>query len=665
MKYNLITLAIIAASTPALAVDFGLANANTDRVNTSQWQCKRCVSPTKNHGQLNLSAGYADIDDAHAQNALGSDDSGTVAAVGGRARLASDNGWRLSATAHDLGLEHGDFDARLSKDDRYQLTVNYRQLAQVDSDQAMSQYHYGNDQLTPAAQPFPTTLGIKREQIGVGVSASQPLAGLPISTYVNYRTEDKTGHQRSSVVTPSPVNLAKRVDSTTDTFAAGAQLEGGHWLAALDYQGSVYRNHLNEIYHQTFGSLMAMDPDNESHQLTLSGNARSSLGQFDGRISSGRLIQDDALVNAAQSPIQSWDGQIDTLDASGRYTTVVGDALKLQASAKYSDRDNQSSVFEFAQYDFNTVTGIVSENVLLDRTSSDAKLAAQYRVAKGYRFDAEYRYDRDERSHSDRETTEEHGIRAGIKVTALEHWRIEFESGLSQRDGSRYQANSVTSTEQNELMRKYYLADRDRLETTLSLRHQPSSALSMDLSLHYANDDYTDTEIGLTDAKNYGYQLNASYLLKRHLSVYGFAGQQWIDANQSGSQAGGLADWSARIEDRFITLGSGFEWSGLMQDALTLGGDYLFANSDSNARNSGAASTGFDDYYSYSHSVGLFAQYRLTPHSHLKLDYRYERYYDTDYTDVAVDAVNGLTTLGDLSHNYNAHQLMLTYSISL
>ncbi|SDJ25742.1 decaheme-associated outer membrane protein, MtrB/PioB family [Ferrimonas sediminum] len=665
MKYNLITLAIIAASSPALAVDFGLANANTDGVNTSQWQCKRCSPATANHGQLELGAGYADIDDAHAQNALGSDDSGAVASMSGQARVANDSGWRLKATAHDLGLEHGDFDARLSKDDRYRLTVNYRQLAQVDSDQAVSQYHYGNDQLTPAAQAYPTTLGIKREQIGVGLSANPPLAGLPVTTYLDYRTEDKTGHQRSSVVTPSPVNLAKRVDSTTDTFAAGAQLQGQQWLAALDYQGSVYRNHLDEIYHQTFGSLLAMDPDNESHQITLSGNLLSSLGQFDGRISSGRLIQDDQLVNAAQSPIQNWDGQIDTLDASGRYTTVVGDALKLQASGKYSDRDNQSSVFEFAQYDYNAVTGLVSENVLLDHRSSDAKLAAQYRVAKGYRFDAEYRYDRDERSHSDREVTEQHGIGAGFKVTALDHWRIEFDAGFSQRDGSRYQANSVTSTEQNELMRKYYLADRNRLETRLTLRHQPTSALSMDLSLQYASDDYTDTEIGLTDAKDYGYQLNASYLVQRHLSVYGFAGQQWIDANQSGSQAGGLADWTAQIEDRFVTLGAGFEWSGLMQDSLTLGGDYLFANSDSDASNSGAASTGFDDYYSYSHSVGLFARYLLSPRSHLKLDYRYERYYDTDYADVAVDAVNGLTTLGDLNHNYNAHQLMLTYSISL
>nr|WP_244859421.1 MtrB/PioB family outer membrane beta-barrel protein [Shewanella dokdonensis] len=71
------------------------------------------------------------------------------------------------------------------------------------------------------------------------------------------------------------------------------------------------------------------------------------------------------------------------------------------------------------------------------------------------------------------------------------------------------------------------------------------------------------------------------------------------------------------------------------------------------------------DDYQYNHSVGVYAKYRLSDASQLRVDYRYERYYDTDYANVAVDAVNGLITLGELDHNYNAHQLMLSYSISL
>ncbi len=49
----------------------------------------------------------------------------------------------------------------------------------------------------------------------------------------------------------------------------------------------------------------------------------------------------------------------------------------------------------------------------------------------------------------------------------------------------------------------------------------------------------------------------------------------------------------------------------------------------------------------------------------LKLTYRYERYFDTDGNEVGIDAVTGLTTLGVLNHNYNAHQLMLSFSYLL
>jgi len=49
----------------------------------------------------------------------------------------------------------------------------------------------------------------------------------------------------------------------------------------------------------------------------------------------------------------------------------------------------------------------------------------------------------------------------------------------------------------------------------------------------------------------------------------------------------------------------------------------------------------------------------------LKLSYQYERYYDTDYSQSAVNSIPGLITLGDLNHNYNAHLLMFTFSYLL
>lgn len=657
MKLNLITLAILTAAAPAMGADFSLSKANTDKVSADKWQCKRCVAPSELNGEIAIGAGYTELDDIHAGNALGQEEDGAFGAINGQVTANSDSGWRATATAHNLGLDNGDAGVSASNG-TIRLHADYRQLNKLESDKASTPYYFSGDQLV-GGQPYSPVLGIERNRISVGISASTALAGFSVDGDLGYRTEEKQGHKVVSVTTPSPVNLAKPVDSRTDELTAATSVAGDNWLAALSYLGSVYDNDTQEVYHNTYGSLLAPEPDNEAHQVTLSGNLRGEDGVFDGRVSLGRMIQDSDLVNAQTSPIQSWDGQVDTLDMDARYTLMATRRLRVQLAGRYSERDNQSSSFEFPQYDFNATTGLVSENLLLDSEDTRASAKVQYRLAKGYRLDAGYQFDRKERSHSDRETTDEHQLWAGMKITDLDLWTVELKGGISQRDGSRYQANDLSSSEENPLLRKYHLADRDRIEAEVKLRHQPMASLSVDLNLQLADDDYTDTEIGLTGATDYGYQLAISYLVNKQLSLYGFAGQQWIDADQRG------AGWNAEINDEFVSLGAGFEYAGLLQDKLTVGGDYLFANSDSSSGNSGAANSQFDDYYQFSHSVGLFAKYRLSERSHLRLDYRYERYYDTDYTSVAVDAVEGLVTLGDLDHNYNAHQLMLSYSISL
>ena len=219
-------------------------------------------------------------------------------------------------------------------------------------------------------------------------------------------------------------------------------------------------------------------------------------------------------------------------------------------------------------------------------------------------------------------------------------------------------------------MRKYYLADRKRNAVELKINHSPLSWVSVDVTGRYAKDDYDATEIGLTESEDFGYDVNLSLQFSKHLSAYGFAGQQWINSAQAGSQSFSSPDWNADIEDEFINIGAGFSYGGLMQDRLTLGGDYLFSNSISDTSVGGTLVTAngsrpYGDYYSYNHSVRMYADYALSKQMALKLSYQYERYYDTDAAQVATNTVPGLTTLGELNHDYNAHQVMLSFSYLL
>ncbi|MBW3166348.1 MtrB/PioB family decaheme-associated outer membrane protein, partial [Ferrimonas balearica] len=278
-------------------------------------------------------------------------------------------------------------------------------------------------------------------------------------------------------------------------------------------------------------------------------------------------------------------------------------------------------------------------------------------------LEAGYQGERTERSHSVRETTEDNTVWARTRVSAMDNLELGLKASYGQRDGSRYQASEATSSEDNTLLRKYYLADRDRTELSFDASYSPFAALSLDATVRYAKDDYSESEIGLLDADDLSYDLSANYRVTEALNLHAFAGQQWIESNQAGSQSFASADWTYRIEDQFDYAGVGASYGGLMDDRLTVGADYQYTESSSDTQVSEGQPYG--DYFQWAHSVRAYADYAVSTRTSVRLDYRYERYYDTDYADVASDSIPGLITLGDLGHNYNAHLLMLTLTYSL
>ena len=313
----------------------------------------------------------------------------------------------------------------------------------------------------------------------------------------------------------------------------------------------------------------------------------------------------------------------------------------------------------------NGISGAFKQNIPLDTERHGLKLNASYRLSSDYRLQAGYDRKEMERSYGDREQTNDDALWAKLNVRAMDDIKLKFKASLDNRGGSEYQTSELTSSETNPLLRKYYLADRKRTAFEAMFNHTPTSWLSVDMTARYAKDDYNETQLGLTESEDYGYDINLGRQLNAHLSGYAFAGQQWIDAAQAGSQGFSSPDWFADVEDEFINLGAGFNYSGLLEDRLSLGGDYLFANSASNTLVTYDVTTPQGDYTSFNHSLKLHANYALSEEMALKLAYQYERYYYTAYAQIDVNTVPGLTTLGSLNHNYNAHQVMLSFSYQL
>ncbi len=664
-KLNIITVSLLAMSGSVVAANFGVGNANTESVNMDKYQCKRCVSATGYSGSFTLLTGYNSPEDAHAGNALSSDEEGAIAAISGDVRYLNDTGYKASMQAHQLGMDNGFANIKVGKSGLYELELDYQAIKTFEAGDVRSQLWQNDGMLTPSVYPNQFDLALQRENSAIGFSFGEGV----YNTFVRFSQEEKTGHQSASFVAPSPTNFGLPVDSTTKQLDAGASLAGDNWLTELNYFGSYYSNNIDDLSLPYMNDVYSAAPDNQAHQLSISGQYQLDRTVMSGRLVTGRMIQDDSLIQVSGNPLQSWDGQIDTFDGRFAVTSMLNNRLRVGASVDHSKRDNKSSSWEFTQYSYNSLSGAFKQNVPQDIERSTYKLNASYRLASGYRVQAGFDRKEIDRSYSEREQTDENNLWAKLNISALDNVNINVKASHGVRGGSEYEVNELTSSEDNALMRKYYLADRTRNAVELKLNHSPLSWVSIDLTGRYAIDDYDATIIGLTESQDYGYDLNISVQLSKDISAYGFAGQQWIDSTQAGSQSFSSPDWQANIQDEFINLGTGISYSGLMEDKLTLGGDYLFSNSISDTYLDGSAVTNsalqYGDYFAYNHSVNMYANYALSPKMALKLSYQYERYYDTDGAQMGINTVPGLTTLGELNHDYNAHQVMLSFSYLL
>ncbi|SHI15497.1 MtrB/PioB family decaheme-associated outer membrane protein [Ferrimonas marina] len=663
-RLNLITLALAGFSGAAMA-NYGLANANVEGVDTSKWECKRCEPVNGYSGSVGIAAGAVDASDNHAANRLGDTD-GFAGHVNADVVYRAESGYNAELEANRLGSDNGSARIAVGKAGVANAAFHYATGTHWTADGAVSPFAFQNNLIVNTGEDQTTDLKVKRERYGFDGDFGGDLWTL----YGNFQREDKTGARKASVFSGTIANVAAPIDSTTDRWEAGARLGGQTWTAGVAYIASQYNNNLTSMY--DFGShqaALSTAPSNEAYHIVADGQYSFTRTHLAGRFVTGKMTQDDSLVQLGglNPTVSSFDGEVDTTDASFRVASTVARGLRLTASYDYSDRENNSSVFAGNSVSIDGMSGDVEEYARYDQTRHTAKVGASYRISQGYRVDAGYEYKGVERTDLEREQTDEHGVHARLRISALDNWNFGLKAGYSTRDGSKFEASRATSSEDNALLRRYHLADRDRVETELRVTHTPLASLSIDLTARYANDDYSDTEFGLLEADDYGYDVSVNWGASDKLNLHAFAGQQWIDSEQNNLFASQTS--FDQVEDRFVNAGFGAAYKGLFVDALTVGGDYLYADSESNTTvASGGLNGEYGDYFSTSHSVNFYGDYALNEKMGLRLDYRYERYEDSDFANVD-NIQNGnvvhLYTLGNLNHNYNAHMVMLSFNYAL
>ncbi|WP_028116015.1 MtrB/PioB family decaheme-associated outer membrane protein [Ferrimonas senticii] len=649
---NLITLALLGFSATASA-NYGLANANTSKINLEKWQCKRCDINEGLTGQVAASLGVVEAAADHAANHFNGFDDG--AAYGLDADLDYQRaGHQASFDAYNLGSEHGVATISAGKSDAAMVQLDYAQYRHVNA-QAFSPYAYVGGELIDLGHGQNQDLELTRERFGAALQASVG----EVETYADFQRENKTGTRSASIAGMTPTNVLAPVNQHTDRYRAGASLSGSNWFTGVSYLYSDFSNDLGTaIDFNGYQNALTNAPSNDAYQLMLNGSYQFGVSNIAGRIVSGQMNQRADLV--ANPSVTAFDGEVKTLDINLDYSTLVNNQLRLRAGFDYSDRDNRSTIVSGPNLVADPLTGELEDYALIDTTSTRANVGSSYRIASGYRLNADYQFEQKQRhAHGwDKEETQDHSADIKLKITQFERWDIALKGGYSHRDMSKIDADRLLSGEDNALLRRYNLADRDRIVAEFNVIHTPMANVAVDLKGHWAKDDYSDTEIGLTEGQDYGYDLGLSYH-KQQLKLQAFGGMQWINTDQAGSSNGGNANWTAEVEDQFLYLGAGADYQWRPDTAI--GVDYLYSDSASDTVVQQGIQTPYDDYFAISHSITVYGDHQLNPKMGLRLEYRYERFEETDYANVGT----GSPYLGNLDHNYNAHQLMLTISYQL
>jgi len=531
----------------------------------------------------------------------------------------------------------------------------------------------------------PFELQTKRERIKAGASFVAKQRWL---FDIDFSHENKQGVEAiggatiggtSGEVTRNTYNslLPEPIDYDTNQMNATLTYAGDDGQVDLKYHASLFNNNYASLTWQdpfstqsgvTAGSL-ALAPDNEFHQLSLTGAyALPYRSRITGVASVGRMTQNQKFqpytisgIATTPLPSDSLDGEVWLLNGQLKLSSRPITKLRLNADLIYEERDNQTPVQTYGYVILDGRTGSGVQNNPYSYKKGRFNLEANYRFNAISNLRGGYKYIATERSKFDagREDTDENILFAKYKIKPHATVDLELYGEAGSRDGSGFDQPGY----QNPLMRKYNLADRDRTKAGALINVMATEKLFFGARADYSVDDYTDTQIGLTEASQPTVTLDVSYTPVSNLTTYAYYTWENIESSQNGddvtSSGGGqggqpaiptTGSWQANYDDTFDTVGIGAKWTDLGK--WDLGADLIFSKAVGHIEmnHESVEEQQFPDNLSEMYSIKLWTDYNYSKQWVYKLGYWYEEYLADNW------AVDGLTPYND---NVVANTLLL------
>jgi MtrB/PioB family decaheme-associated outer membrane protein len=683
-------------------------------VDTSTWKCEKCpFAEGKLTADIEAGAQYVDGTDAKFGDFTGLDEDGAYAVLAGTAGELHDSGTYWALSGDDLGLDGRSLSLEGGKAGRARLALEFEQLPHTIFDTTATPFTEVNAATLDLPADFvragttqqmttldtslrPADVGYDRDTLAV---AGDVRLGEHWTTAVEYRRQERDGSTRGSGSFGfSALEFVQPVDDVTDGIALSLAYGGERLTGRIAYEASFYSNDNAALtwdnpYSGTETGRMQLAPDNEAQYLDASFVYRlAERTTLSANADVGRLEQDDDFLPYATDstlapeplPRASLDGEVETTnlglvlatsDAASLWNVLEG--LRLRADVRYDERDNSTPQDAYAYVVTDTFpTGAVTNlpygterlNYGLSGTWNLRHLLAFLPDGQLLDVSGAWRHDDIERTYQDTSETSEDSGWGRVRYRPLSWLDFAVKLGSGKREVEDYQASSLLAAPQNPLMRKFYLADRERDFSDAEINLLPSDTLAFSVTGRYAKDEYFKSQLGLQSSRTTGATFFGSWTFGGESAANLSAHYGWdeTESRQGGSVAFAAPDWSGVTED---TLNSGGITLRLPQvtDQLALGLDLFFANTEGDVTTSSSTSPAgaLPQLRTRMYGGELTGEYRWSPALTLRTTLRYEHFDADDWQLDGVEpaTVPTLLSLGADAYDYDVtlFELAFTY----
>jgi MtrB/PioB family decaheme-associated outer membrane protein len=550
-----------------------------------------------------------------------------------------------------------------------------------------------------------------RQSLGGGISAVLT-EDLDLSAAYNHL--DRWGRYYTGAAfgttggNPRAVTLPERLDDTTHTWETALAYAVDLFQLDLHYEGSRYVNHENRVvwqnpydnpaggYPDSFGQKHS-PPDNWFNQVVGSGgyNLPWWNTRVTGNAAFGWMTQDDdflpftvnpALAVPVGLPESSLDGEIFTTFLNFQVNSRPIDDLRLDLRYRFDNRDNQTprDIYIYVQNDSADQTAIDSAEARRNRpysyTQHNVDFEAGYTFLPRTELTLGYDWAQTHRDFQETNRVWENGVGAEVYsrywtwMTARAHYRHSWRNN-SGYDGFKPQwagwsaehnatLDPATDFENHPLLRKFYQAAAETDAVGALFTFAPLENVGIGINVDWAQDDYHDSELGLTDRDTFATGIDVSWSPIERLHTNAFYNYEKFRSRQDSWSWNSLAAttdvnrrWKGQDKDRAHTVGTGFHVD-LIPERLGLDTQYLFSYVQGFYGVDLGPALGADFPYPNTrtriHTVSARVDLAITEQIGIRAGYLFERLSTRDW---AIDGV-GPTAIAN-SGNCNANSCVI------